>query len=101
MKKFLKWAIIVIVVLFVGLMALGMLVDANKTPEQLREDMDWHRQGQADANARANDIDRQIADLRAQVEDWQARFEGRQFLLPPYKAAPLMRRRDDYLAATR
>lgn len=29
--------------------------------------MDWHRQGQADANARANDIDRQTADLRAQA----------------------------------
>lgn len=38
------------------------------------------------------------AALRAKVEAWQASFEGRRFLLPPYKAAPLMRGRDDYLA---
>ena len=42
-----------------------------------------------------------VATLRAQVEAWQASFEGRQFLLPPYKAAPLMRSRNDYLAGTR
>lgn len=42
-----------------------------------------------------------VAALRAKVEAWQASFEGRQFLLPPYKAAPLMRSRNDYLAGTR
>jgi len=42
-----------------------------------------------------------VAALRTQVEAWQASFEGRQFLLPPYKAAPLMRSRNDYLAGRR
>ncbi|HEX4852709.1 DUF4340 domain-containing protein [Arenimonas sp.] len=42
-----------------------------------------------------------VAALRARVDAWQASFEGRQFLLPPYKAAPLMRSRNDYLAGTR
>ena len=42
-----------------------------------------------------------VAALRAKVDGWQASFEGRQFLLPPYKAAPLMRSRNDYLAGTR
>lgn len=42
-----------------------------------------------------------VAELRARVDAWQASFEGRQFLLPPYKAAPLMRSRNDYLAGTR
>jgi hypothetical protein len=42
-----------------------------------------------------------VAALRAKVEAWQANLDGRQFLLPPYKAAPLMRSRDDYLAGTR
>ena len=42
-----------------------------------------------------------VAGLRARVDAWQASFEGRQFLLPPYKAAPLMRSRNDYLAGTR
>ena len=68
----------------------------------------------ADAAAQAGDSDavqapgeadgapaERVAALRAQVEAWQSRFEGRRFLLPPYKAAPLMRSRDDYLAGSR
>lgn len=39
--------------------------------------------------------------LRQQVARWQGRFEGRQFLLPPQKAANLMKTREDYLAGTR
>jgi hypothetical protein len=42
--------------------------------------------------------EQQLADLKAQVEQWQASFDSRQFLLPPYKSAPLMRSRNDYLA---
>lgn len=42
-----------------------------------------------------------VAALRAKVQAWQANLDGRQFLLPPYKAAPLMRSRNDYLAGTR
>lgn len=38
--------------------------------------------------------------LRRQVADWQSRFQGRQFLLPPYKAESLMKSRDDYLAGS-
>ena len=48
----------------------------------------------------ANDPDGRVAALRAKVEAWQANLDGRQFLLPPYKAAPLMRSRNDYLAGT-
>lgn len=39
--------------------------------------------------------------LREQVAQWQSRFAGKQFLLPPYKAAALMKTRDDYLAGRR
>lgn len=39
-----------------------------------------------------------MAELRAQVAEWQARFQGHQFLLAAFKAEPLMRTRDDYLA---
>lgn len=54
----------------------------------------------ADAEAAAAPAER-VAALRAQVDAWQASFKGRQFLLPPYKAAPLMRSRNDYLAGGR
>jgi hypothetical protein len=40
----------------------------SKTPEELQADMAYHRQAQADANARAETIDRQIRDLRAQAD---------------------------------
>lgn len=39
--------------------------------------------------------------LRRRVARWQARFEDKQFLLPPQRAANLMKTRDDYLAGTR
>jgi len=42
--------------------------------------------------------EQQLAELREKVGEWQTQFEGRQFLLPAYKAAPLMRSRNDYLA---
>lgn len=41
-----------------------------------------------------------LAALRTQVQAWQDAFAGRQFLLPPHKAAGLMRSRNDYLAGT-
>jgi hypothetical protein len=41
-----------------------------------------------------------IDTLRRRVARWQARFEGRQFLLPPQKAANLMKSREDYLAGS-
>ncbi len=40
----------------------------SKTPEGLQADMAYHRQAQADANARAEAIDREIRDLRAQAD---------------------------------
>ena len=42
--------------------------------------------------------EQQLAGLKEKVGQWQTQFAGRQFLLPPYKSAPLMRSRDDYLA---
>lgn len=42
--------------------------------------------------------EQQLAELKERVAQWQAQFEDRQFLLPPYKSAPLMRSRNDYLA---
>ena len=38
--------------------------------------------------------------LEQQVARWQARFDGKQFLLPPQKAANLMKSREDYLAGS-
>ncbi len=71
----------------------------------------WFRQSAAagepaedDAEAEPADTTapaERVAELRARVDAWQASFEGRQFLLPPYKAAPLMRSRNDYLAGAR
>lgn len=40
-----------------------------------------------------------LDELRQQVAQWQARFEGRRFLLPPQKAANLLRDRSDFLGA--
>lgn len=55
-------------------------------------------QGEVPAAAEAVSPEQQLAELREKVGEWQAQFAGRQFLLPPYKAAPLMRSRNDYLA---
>lgn len=38
--------------------------------------------------------------LQEQVQRWQSRFEGKQFLLPPQQAANLMKSRADYLAGS-
>lgn len=58
----------------------------------------------ADAAAPADaapDAGERLQSLRAKVERWQARFAGRQFLLPPQQAANLMKSREDYLAGSR
>jgi len=54
----------------------------------------------ADEAGKALTSEERLAKLQAQVAEWQSQFEGRQFLLPPYKAAPLMRSRNDYLAGS-
>ncbi|TNJ34352.1 DUF4340 domain-containing protein [Arenimonas terrae] len=46
------------------------------------------------------DAGERLKSLRAKVERWQARFAGRQFLLPPQLAANLMKSREDYLAGS-
>ncbi|MFY2765207.1 DUF4340 domain-containing protein [Arenimonas sp. MALMAid1274] len=60
----------------------------------------WFARGAADDTARqeAGDPATRLAALEAQVAAWQASFEGRQFLLPPYKAQALAKSRGDYLA---
>jgi len=55
-------------------------------------------QGDDTTAAEAASPEQQLAELKERVGEWQAQFAGRQFLLPPYKAAPLMRSRNDYLA---
>lgn len=54
-----------------------------------------------DAEAPPPSADQRLAELKAQVAQWQASFAGRQFLLPPHKAEGLMRSRNDYLDGTR
>lgn len=44
------------------------------------------------------DVDARVTELRTQVADMQARFDGRRFLLPAYKAQDLLKSRADYLA---
>lgn len=44
--------------------------------------------------------EQQLAELEARVAAWQSAFEGRRFRLPAYKAASLMKTRDEYLAGT-
>lgn len=48
----------------------------------------------------ATGADDRLQSLRARAERWQARFAGRQFLLPPQRAANLMKSREDYLAGS-
>ena len=55
----------------------------------------------ADAEAPPPSADQRLAELKAQVAQWQSSFAGRQFLLPPHKAEGLMRSRNDYLDGTR
>lgn len=52
----------------------------------------------ADAETQGDPPENGLALLREQVAQWQRRFDGRQFLLPPHKAEPLMRVREVYLA---
>lgn len=55
----------------------------------------------AEGEARAaadTEADEALAALRADVAGWQARYAGRRFLLPPHKAANLVKVRADYLA---
>lgn len=53
----------------------------------------WFARGGDTADA----PEQRLATLRAQVLEWQARFEGRRFLLPGQKAANLLRERSDFL----
>ena len=81
----------------VGALAVTLLdADAERNDASAPEGSD----GTASGDATTSPAER-VAALRSRVEAWQASFEGRQFLLPPYKAAPLMRSRNDYLAGTR
>ncbi|CAO3299744.1 TPA: hypothetical protein ACGCGJ_001000 [Stenotrophomonas maltophilia] len=82
MKKFLKWAIIVIVVLFVGLMALGMLVDANKTPEQRAAETAAREQQRTEAAAA-----REQAKADAAASKERAKAEAEQKKLDEERAA--------------
>lgn len=66
-------------------------------PDAASADTDGSPPAEADASTdRAERLDT----LRRRVARWQARFEGRQFLLPPQKAANLMKSREDYLAGS-
>jgi hypothetical protein len=47
------------------------------------------------------DADARVAELRTQVEQWQARFDGRRFLLPAHKAQYLLKARADYFGDAR
>lgn len=47
------------------------------------------------------DIDAELARLRGQVAEWQSRFDGHRFLVPPYKAQNLMKSRADYIDGAR
>lgn len=80
---------------------LAMALDEQKAAAWLQG------QGAAgDAEAEADDKDGAVTEppaamlesLRARVAAAQARFEGRQFLIPPHKAAHLLAGRDQFLA---
>lgn len=51
----------------------------------------------AKADETADSPAERLAALEAQVAQWRAAFEGRRFLLPPHKAANLVKSRDDFL----
>src|SRR5690606_21816418 len=57
--------------------------------------------GDTDASAGADIVSpaERVAARRAEIEAWQARFQGRRFLIPPYKAANLLKERAEYLEA--
>lgn len=57
--------------------------------------------GDTDASAGADIVSpaERVAARRAEIEAWQARFQGRRFLIPPYKAANLIKERAEYLEA--
>lgn len=50
----------------------------------------------AKADETADPPEQRLAALEAQVAQWRGAFEGRRFLLPPHKAANLVKSRDDY-----
>lgn len=53
----------------------------------------------AKADETADPPQQRLAALEAQVAQWRQAFEGRRFLLPPHKAANLVKPRDDYLGS--
>ena len=57
--------------------------------------------GEPATDAEAGSVADRLEALRRKVARWQARFEGKQFLLPPQKAVNLMKTRDEYLAGSR
>ena len=52
--------------------------------------------GRAEGDDAPQDVDARVAALSAQVDAWRARFAGKRFLLPAYKAQALMTSRADY-----
>lgn len=77
MKKFLKWAIIGIVVLFVALFALGLVLDANKSPEQRAAEAAVREQKRSDAAAAKEQAkaDAAAAKERAKAEAEQKKLD--------------------------
>lgn len=51
----------------------------------------------AKADETADPPEQRLAALEAQLAEWREDFSGRRFLLPPHKAANLIKSRDDYL----
>lgn len=53
-----------------------------------------------DAAATAAFVEERLAGLREQARRLRVAFDGKQFLVPPYKAANLLKTREEYLAGT-
>lgn len=54
----------------------------------------------AEAAVAAARVEERLAGLREQARRLRVAFEGKQFLIPPYKAANLLKTREEYLAGT-
>lgn len=55
---------------------------------------------EAEAAATAAFVEERLAGLREQARRLRVAFEGKQFLIPPYKAANLLKTREEYLAGS-
>ncbi|HEL3178413.1 TPA: hypothetical protein ACKQBZ_001162 [Stenotrophomonas maltophilia] len=82
MKKFLKWAIIAIVGLFVALMVLGMVINANKSPEQREAEAAAREQQRTEAAAA-----KEQAKADAEASKERAKAEAEQKKLDEERAA--------------